>query len=72
MSKNNTKPKQKFQQSAFEDPAVTAAEPLYKKVPTLSERVDEEILAEYGNLSDSIPALLSAILRELVMNRIAR
>lgn len=71
MSKNNTKPKQKFQQSAFEDPAVTA-EPLYKKVPTLSERVDEEILAEYGNLSDSITALLSAILRELVMNRIAR
>ena len=63
MSKNNTKPKPKI-------PEPVTAEPLYKMVPTLSDRVDSEIQAEYGNLGENIPALLNAILRELVTKRL--
>ena len=63
MSKNNTKSKPKT-------PDPVNAEPLYKIVPTLNDRVDAEIRSQYGELGENIPALLSAILREMVMKRI--
>lgn len=62
MSKNNTKRKT----------PVDPVEQVVPHVPTLAERVDDEILAEYGELDGNVSLLLSAILRELVRPRVAK
>lgn len=61
--------KQKFQASAFEDPTV-CEEP---KASTNGVKTTNSVLdEEYRWCGDSIPLLLKAILRELVMARLAR
>lgn len=66
MSKSNTKSKQ----SQAAPVIIAPAYEIRQRIPTLSERVEDEIRHEYGELGENIPALLSAILREMVMKRL--
>lgn len=75
--------KQKFQESAFEDPKVcepTQAIDITKeetvktvesKYPTVAE-VNEEIDSEYGWVGTNLVNVAKAILRELVIARLER
>lgn len=74
MSKNvKKKPKAELDMQAPIEPSPESAMNSYithDNEPTWDELVTLEIDSRYGYVGDSIPALLRAILRELVLRRI--